>query len=365
MQNININERNRCQRCVMSDDYPGLTFDDDGVCNFCIENDKNKEIDWKSQKKALDAKIDDIKNKATKYHVVVPWSGGKDSSYVLYTMKEVYGLNVLAINYDNGFKSDTAYKNMDVLTRKMGIDLVTLRPDPTLMADLYRHYLKEKGELCSVCNVVGYVMICSYVFRESLSLGYFPLVAGGWSGKHENVRSIFTFDYPEFKRVIKKDKALLDRFENNILVTKEVCDLFETIGDPRVAGDRVSEVFSLMFFQLPEYIEWDIIKIKETLSKELDWYSSDSPIAAHEDCKWHNCMKYLMLKKYGIDNDTIALSTLVRSNQLSRERALKEIRKINKDAEPPEMEALLNTINCSKQDVNWDSDWYTGDNVKK
>lgn len=358
-----MNEIQMCTRCIMSANYPGLKFNDEGLCEFCYTDNAEK-IDWDQKRNELDARIEKIKAKATRYHAVVPWSGGKDSTYVLWVLTKIYGLKVLAVNVDNGFKSETAYKNLSSISKQLGIDLITLTPDWHLMRDLYAFYLKEKGELCSVCNVMGYVIMGSFILREVPTLGYFPLVVGGWSGMHENVRSIFTFDFKAFRSTIEKNKTLLERFWENSLVSRDACDILETVGDPReinkhgAATDDIRDAF----FQLPDYLEWDVTKIKAVLKKELDWYASDSPIAAHEDCNWHNCMKYLMLKKYGIDNDTISFATLVRSGDLSREAALKVARQINSDKQPDEMKSLLSTLGCSMDSINWDSQWYTGDN---
>jgi tRNA(Ile)-lysidine synthase TilS/MesJ len=150
----------------MSESYPGLTFDEDGICQVCCGAKQDVNVDWIEQKRELERRISNIKKEATKYHVIVPWSGGKDSTYVLYVMKKLYGLNVLALNFDNGFKSDAAYQNLDRISRTLGVDLVILRPDWTLMRDLYKHHLKEKGELCSVCNMVGYMLIFSFTLKE-------------------------------------------------------------------------------------------------------------------------------------------------------------------------------------------------------
>ena len=352
-----------CARCIMTSDYPGLTFSTQGICDHCVSEDKRAVVDWDERKGALEKRIESIQKEATQYHVIVPWSGGKDSTYVLYMMKKQYGLRVLAVNFENGFKSQIARNNLDSISRRLGIDLITLRPDWRLMCDLYRQYMKERGELCSVCNIVGYVMIFSFVLKESKALGYFPLVVGGWSGRHENVRSMFTFDYGEFRKVISRDSELFRRFENSAMVNREVCEILELLGDPRAGSAHIGEEKGSKFFQLPDFLEWDLARIQKTLWNELDWVSSGSPIVAHEDCNWHPTMKYLMLKKYKIDNDTIALSAMVRSGNMAREEALKVWKETDRAREPEGMRETLDLLGCSTEEINWDSDWYTGENI--
>jgi hypothetical protein len=355
----------RCSLCVMSESYPGLAFNEDGVCAICSDARQGVSVDWTERKRELERRIASIRKEATKYHVIVPWSGGKDSTYVLYVMKKVYGLDVLALNFDNGFKSDVACRNLDRISRALGVDLTVLRPDWTLMRDLYKHYLKEKGELCSVCNMVGYILIFSFTLKETESLGYFPMVVGGWSGRHENVRSIFTFDYKEFRSIVERDESLFERFVSNGMVNEEVCKILETIGDPRVGSEHIGEDLGSKFFQLPDFLEWDVTEIKRALLEDLDWLSSSSPIAAHEDCDWHDSMKYLMYRKYGIDNDAIATSAMIRAGKLTRAEGLEILRVKDTAGQPEDMQDLLGALGCSVKDVNWDSRWYTGENISK
>lgn len=365
-----MKEKIRCSQCLMTNDYPGLTFNEKGICEFCTKEKKREKIDWEGKKKELENKIEAIKREADRYHAIIPWSGGKDSSFALYVMKVLYGLKVLAVNFDNGFKSKRARQNIEHISRRLDIDVVTIQPNRKLMNDLYGHYLRRKGELCSVCNVVGYVMICSFIFSQKALYGYLPLIVGGWSGAHENVRSLFTFDFTEFKRVVEKDKALYQQFEENVLVNNHVCSLLASVGDPRSASSQMGGELSSKFFQLPDYLEWDLVKIKKILKNEVGWISSDSLTSAHEDCQWHNSMKYLMLKKYEIDPDTIAISAMVRANRISREEGLAALNKngslkeADNNNEPDDMEGLLSLIACSKKDINRMSDWYREENNK-
>jgi hypothetical protein len=356
-------EDHKCNRCIMPRNFPSLRFDSGGTCDLCCNGDPSSGVDLSQRRIELNRRIEHARQEATRYHAIVPWSGGKDSTYVLYVLINVYGLRVLAVNFDNGFKSRWAHINLDKISRRLGIDLVTIRLDWTLMRDLYSHYLRERGELCSVCNMVGYVVVFSFVLKESRGLGYFPLVVGGWSGRHENVRSIFTFDYAEFRRVIEGKKDLLQRFEANPMVDREVCEILQCRGDPRAGSAHIGEDLGRRFFQLPDFLDWDVAEIREVLSKELDWLSSGSAFPAHEDCDWHRSMKYLMFQKYGFDNHTIALSAMVRSGRLTRERALEIEREGNAGREPEDMSALLGSLGCGIDDINRGSDWYTGQNV--
>ena len=64
-------------------------------------------------------------NKNNKYDCVVGISGGRDSSYLLYVVKEILGLRPLAVHYDNGFDSETSTSNILNVCNKLNVELET------------------------------------------------------------------------------------------------------------------------------------------------------------------------------------------------------------------------------------------------
>ena len=105
-----------CKKCVCDDSISSLKLDLNGICQFCkIHDEMEKEypLNEKSFSNLLEIckkiKIDGINKK---YDCIVGVSGGKDSSYLLYLVKEKLGLRPLAVHYDNGFDSDASVSNI-------------------------------------------------------------------------------------------------------------------------------------------------------------------------------------------------------------------------------------------------------------
>lgn len=135
----------RCIKGLWDTMVPGIVFDETGVSNYAKIQQKlmekyprgNQGIkDW--EKIVTDAK----KECRGKYDCLVGFSGGVDSSYLLYLLKEKYHLNPLALNLDNGWNTDIAVENLQRITTSLGIDLVTLTIDFEEMKDLTRAYMK-------------------------------------------------------------------------------------------------------------------------------------------------------------------------------------------------------------------------------
>ena len=116
-----------CKRCVLPETFPGVSLNSEGICNHCQAAPELHEIE--ESRKALAVQIEEAVREAksssdSDYDCVVAYSGGKDSSYTLYHLKEKFGLNLLAVTIDNGFLSEQAIVNSRKLTASLGIDFM-------------------------------------------------------------------------------------------------------------------------------------------------------------------------------------------------------------------------------------------------
>src|SRR5690349_12683992 len=99
----NLSAPTVCTRCILPSTFPKISFDKDGVCNFCLESASHESI--VESRKALAEKMREailnLKGKAD-YDCIVAFSGGKDSSFTLTKLVREFGLKCLAITIDNG-----------------------------------------------------------------------------------------------------------------------------------------------------------------------------------------------------------------------------------------------------------------------
>ncbi|MGW1776995.1 condensation domain-containing protein [Streptomyces sp. NPDC002104] len=138
-----------CDRCGISARYPGITFDASGVCDLCAMYEA-KGQDVLSYFGDVDAFVRLVRARAEErgsdYDCLLLYSGGKDSSYVLYRLIEL-GLRVRTFTFDNGFISKTALRNVDTITSDLGIEHVT-----ATHADQNKVFLQSLQQHKSVCN---------------------------------------------------------------------------------------------------------------------------------------------------------------------------------------------------------------------
>ncbi len=121
-----------CKTCVVSNQRPRINFDKKGICDACNNSiRKNIEIDWSKREQELKLLLDKHRSKNGGFDVVVPGSGGKDSSYVANILKNKYDMNPLCITcapfsyteigleninkfIDSGFSNITFYPRTDI-----------------------------------------------------------------------------------------------------------------------------------------------------------------------------------------------------------------------------------------------------------
>jgi asparagine synthetase B (glutamine-hydrolysing) len=139
---------------VLPSSFPRINFDDKGVCSVCRDYDRwwgNWSSEKPEKREMLEKICKQAKGKHREFDALVPFSGGKDSSYVLYVAQKELGLKCLAYTLDTGYLSDYARNNVDRTCRKLGVEHVYYCLDPELTNRLFALFMKKTGWFCSVC----------------------------------------------------------------------------------------------------------------------------------------------------------------------------------------------------------------------
>ncbi len=115
----------RCTRCILPETMTYITFDKDGVCNYCHNHTKFNY----SGKQALQEELDRYKKPDHKQDIVISLSGGRDSCYALHFFKKECGMNPIAYTYDWGMVTDLARRNCARMCGKLGIEHIIVSAD--------------------------------------------------------------------------------------------------------------------------------------------------------------------------------------------------------------------------------------------
>ncbi len=143
-QNINEAGVKICARCIYDERVAGISFDEQGVCNYCRQvktlKDQYGTGSDKGTKQLVEI-VEQIKTagKGKKYDCVIGVSGGTDSSYMVYLAKQ-WGLRPLAVHYDNTWNSSIATQNIGKVLGALDVDLYTHVIDNKEADDILRSF---------------------------------------------------------------------------------------------------------------------------------------------------------------------------------------------------------------------------------
>ena len=148
-----------CKRCVISNQRPNSTiemknqsnekktieFDDEGTCSACLYNEKKKYIDWQGRENLLFKLLEPYRKSNGEYDVLVPSSGGKDSSFTAHILKSKYGMNPLAVTWAPNMFTEVGWSNFNNLSRIGGVDSFLYTPNGRIHSLLTSLAFKNLG----------------------------------------------------------------------------------------------------------------------------------------------------------------------------------------------------------------------------
>lgn len=134
-----------CRKCVISNQRPSSTvefkssigdkketigFGADGLCEACRYQDiKATEIDWEERNRDLLGLLDKYRRNDGRYDVIVPGSGGKDSSYTAHVLKYKYGMNPLTVTWAPHKYTEIGWRNFENWLHTGGFDNILFTPN--------------------------------------------------------------------------------------------------------------------------------------------------------------------------------------------------------------------------------------------
>lgn len=141
-----------CNNCGLPETYETFEFNKNQVCNVCTQHEtKKSKVDWDDRSRIFEELIDHHRGKRD-YDCIVPFSGGKDSTYVLYNVVKKHNLKPLVISFDHGFYRENHLKNVERTLKLLGVDYHLFKPNMKVVGRTMLESLKRKGDFCWHCH---------------------------------------------------------------------------------------------------------------------------------------------------------------------------------------------------------------------
>lgn len=187
----------KCVKCLLPEAVRGSDIDSDGVCSFCRQHGDGHTP--ATPRNAFEADLEQTLVAARNhpdadYDCLVPFSGGKDSLYLLHRLKSDFGLRVLAYTCNIDLPA-AAWSNIRTALGVLDIDHLVHAPSPGFLKKLFSHLLRNQ-------EARGAVYTVSYVYApifegSAIRLAIeknIPLVLAGYSpGQPEPERMLYEF----------------------------------------------------------------------------------------------------------------------------------------------------------------------------
>ena len=319
----------RCTQCILPSTFPGISFNDEGVCIYC-QRYRGREATEKQMAKYEQKFVQLLreKRKSSTYDVLVAYSGGKDSTYTLDVLVNRYSLRVLALTFDNTFISPRAEENIRNVCGALGADLFIVRPNPAILrkifataasSELYSAKTLERAStICTSCiGIIKNIILRTAIEKE------IPFVGFGWSPGQAPVQS----------SVMKTNARLMQSTQQAI---------YKPLHD--IVGDAINPYFvTSEQFDHPEKFPWNVHplaflpydeeKIMERI-KQYGWEKPDDTDPNSSNCLLNAYANQIHRKRYNFHPYVWEIANMVREGVMTREEGLEKI-------EPPEVEHMV------------------------
>jgi len=325
-----------CNICGLSEKMPNITFDPNGICNYCYK----EKIRFKGEEQLLKL-IESSRNPNKRYDCMIPLSGGRDSSYTLLKLVKDYNLNVLAVNYANPFTDPIAKKNIKEAVDRLNVNLVQFKLPNNLHEMTFRYNLKILLRNPNPALIPMLCVACKTIWLPILKIA-----------KKEKINCIISGGNPYEETSFKKELLNVGSEEKveNSFIKCGVGILRETIknpayynpvfiptlikgylfGDPYCLGSKVYG-WNISRIDLFHYLEWNENEIISRIRNELSWESpQDLSSTWRFDCLVGHLKEYLYQKLIGVTERDDFYAKLVRQGLMTRADALTRLEKENR-----------------------------------
>jgi len=301
----------RCQRCVLPGTYPGIVFNEHGVCNRCLSHEPFHCLGEDALRQVLES----CRNRGP-WDCLVPMSGGSDSTYVAYRLVRDYGMKVLGYHYDNHFIAPIARGNLARIENLLGIEIV--RESSRLDTRLKRLFIRLNLHKSPLHLLFAFCHGCPDAIwggaRRIARQKRIPLVISSESREEDASYKRTLWD--RVKPSPREKIRWAARMTANFALRKCLGRLLEW-RYPRPKSWKNPE--KIEYFA---YRKQDRPAMLSVLTREVGWEHPSGNYPWRFDCLIHPVVEQMTFNLLGMTEKDDLFSVLIREGQMDRREAL-------------------------------------------
>ena len=332
-----IKNLTRCTKCLLPETFPFIKYNDKGVCNYCINHNAKLVVKYSVQD--LVDIVAKYRRKNGNPECIIPFSGGRDSSFVLHYVKKVLDLKPITLTYDWGMVTDLARRNIARVCGKLGVENIIVSADIVKKRRFIRKNILAWMRNPQLGMIPLFMAGDKYFFYHTNKLkkdtGIKLNIWGINPLENTNFKVGFAGIPPEFM----KDKIYSLKLTNhfrlygyfflNYLRNHHYLNesYFDTVGSYMVRFFFPKKDYYTLF----DFMRWDEEKIVSTIVNEYEWET-----AIDTDSTWRigdgtaPFYNYIYYTVAGFNEFDTFRSNQIREGLITREEGMKLIENDNK-----------------------------------
>lgn len=339
----------QCTKCLTPETHDTIQFDEQGVCSVCRQVEyKHEKIDWADRRRQLDALVEQYRGKGL-YDCIVPFSGGKDSTFQLWYIVTQLKLKPLVVQFDHWGFRPLVHTNNTRTFKTLGVDVVRFTPNFHVVRELMLESLKRRGDFCWHCHAGIGAGVMHMALRFETPLLF-------WGETVAEYHSWYSYDEMEevdekrFNRVMNQGMTADDMYEF-LGGRVEKRDLWLFAYPPR--KDLVK--INCRSVCLGNYILWDTKQQVEIIKRELGWEGQQVEGRAPEydyekiECQFQGTRDFARFVKRGYGRTNHLVSIDIRHGRLERAAGL-ELAQQYDGTRPASLEVILEMLELTEQE---------------
>ncbi len=349
----------KCSKCLLPETYETVVIESDGSgCNMCKTSEfKQRNVDWDSRKLKLDRIIEKYRGNY-EYDCIIPFSGGKDSTFTLYYLMKEYNIKPLVVRFNHGFMRSNHHKNTELVLKSLGTDFIEFTPNWQIVKKLMWESFIRKTDFCWHCHTGIY----SYPLRVAQRYNI-PLLL--WGEPHAEMAAYYTYEDEEIEW---EDEEKFNMLRNLGITADDMWGMINTNENPIDRRDLIpytypdlAELKKIDYYSvcLGSFIPWDYKENTKLIMEELGWKGDElegvpesiNQEYAKIECWMQATRDYIKFLKRGYSRVTQLTNFEIRNNRMSIEEAKHWIEKYE-GVRPDSLDIFLNYMGITENEFN-------------
>jgi N-acetyl sugar amidotransferase len=349
-----------CKKCTCPVNAVNLSMNDDQVCSACIVHEEKMQVNWKEREETFKKLLLSYKSDNT-YDCIIPVSGGKDSTFQAYYIKNL-GLNPLLVTYYTHNYTKTGEENLRNIGDSLGLDHYVFYPNKKVISKMNKIGFELTGDMSWHFHCGAWTVPFQVGVKFKI-----PLLIYGEHGFIDLAGQYSMYDFPEFTKK-QRDEELMRGFSINDFIGKEGITK-KDLNWAIYPTDKEIEQTGLRGIFMGNYVYWDANKHLK-IAEKLGFKENPEPydrtyrrFSNVDDIHENGIKDYLKFIKFGYGRCTDHTSKDIRLGAMTRKEGVELIKKYDHVKSKKSLDYFLKMTNMSENQFDLIADKFRDNRV--